>query len=130
MQTEVEDQESGSCEMEYEGEQRFIERLEQYLNENDNMMVEIEELELLLGPEDLEVDVRQISRYARRKKGRRIFEIFTSKGQGESLVASGVRWDERQRVLVTQEEESRGKAQEVGCGVNQSWAAVCQGIWE
>ena len=29
---------------------------------------------------------------------------------------------------MTQEEESRRKAQEVVCGVNQSWAAVCQSI--
>ena len=64
LQTEVEDQESGSCEMEYEGEHRwtardrtFIARMEQFLNENDNMKVEIEELELLLGPEDSEVDL-------------------------------------------------------------------------
>ena len=70
--------------------------MEQYLNENDNMKVEIEELELLLGPED----------YARRKKVRRIFEVFSSKGPSEFLVASRA----RQRVLVTQKEESRRKA--------------------
>ena len=96
------DQESGSCEMEYEWTARgraVIARMEQYLNENDNMKVENEELELLFGPEDSEVDFRQILRYAR------IFEIFGSKGQSEFLVASRVRWDERQRVLVTQEEE-------------------------
>ena len=47
---EVKDQESGSGEMEYEGEHRWtargrtvIARMEQYLNENDNMKVEIEE---------------------------------------------------------------------------------------
>ena len=56
--TEVEGQESGSCEMEYEGEHRcmfrdgtVIARMEVYLNENDNMRVEIENLEFLLGPE-------------------------------------------------------------------------------
>ena len=47
LQTEV-DKESGSGEMEYEGEYRwsardrtFIARMEQYLNENDSMKVEI-----------------------------------------------------------------------------------------
>ena len=71
----MEDQESGSCEMEYEGEHRWtardrtvIARMEQYLNENDNMRVEIEELEFLLCPEDSEVDLRQILRYARRRR--------------------------------------------------------------
>ena len=114
-----------------EGEHRWtardrtvIARMEQYLDENDNMRVEIEELEFLLGPEDSEVDLRQILRYARRKKGGRIFDIFSSKGQSEFLVASRRRWDERQRVLVTQEEESRRKAQEVDYEVNQNWTAV------
>ena len=70
--------------MKFEGEHRWsardrtvIARMEQYLNENDNMRVEIEELEFLLGPEDSEVDLRQILRNARRKKGGRIFEIFS-----------------------------------------------------
>ena len=43
------------------------------------MKVEIEELELLLGPEDSEVGLRQVSRYARKNKGCQIFEIFSSK---------------------------------------------------
>ena len=47
--------------------------MEQYLNQSDSMRVEIEELESLLGPEDSEVDLRQILRYARRNKGGRIF---------------------------------------------------------
>ena len=76
LQTEVEDQESGSCEMEFEGEHRWtardrtvIARMEQYLNENDNARVEIEELESLLGPEHSEMDFRQFLRYARRQQG-------------------------------------------------------------
>ena len=55
----------------------------------------------------------------RRKKGGRIFQIFSLKGQSEFLVARRVRWDERQRVLVTQEEESRRRAQEVDYEVCQ-----------
>ena len=83
LQTEVEGQESDSYEMEYEGQHRWptrdrtvIARMAHYLNENDNMRVEIEELEFLLGPEDSE----EILRYARRTKGGRIFEIFGSNG--------------------------------------------------
>ena len=85
LQMEVGDQESCSCGMEYEGEHRWtardrtvIARMEQYLNEKDHVKVEIEEL--LLGPEGSEVDLRQIPRYARRKKGGRISDIFSSKG--------------------------------------------------
>ena len=43
---------------------------------------------------------------ARQKKGRKIFEIFSSKGPSEFLVVSRAR-DDYQRMLVTQEEESR-----------------------
>ena len=62
------------------------------------------------------------------KKGGRISDIFSSKGLSEFLVASRVRWDERQRVLVTQEEESRWKAQEVDYEVNHNWTAVDQSV--
>ena len=91
-----------------------------------SLKVEVEELELLLGPEDSEVDLRHILMNARKKKGRKIFGIFSSKGPSEFLVVSRTRWGGYQRMLVTQEEESRRRAQEVDCGVNQSWAAVYQ----
>ena len=120
LQMEMEDHENCSGEQEFEGEHRWtardrtvIARMEQYLNENDSMQVEVEELQLLFGPEDSEVDLRQIFTYPRRNKGRRIFELFSSKGRSEFLIASRARWDERQRVLVTQEEESKRKAQVV-----------------
>ena len=82
----------------------------------------------MLGPDDSEVDLRHILMCARKKKSRKISEIFSSKGPSEFLVVSRARWDQHQRVLVTQEEESRRKAQEVGCGGNQSWAAVYQSM--
>ena len=63
-----------------------IARMEQYLNRSDSMKVEIEELYSLLGPEDWEVNLRQILRNAN-KKGGRIFDIFSSEGQSEHLVA-------------------------------------------
>ena len=64
-QTEVEDQESGSYEKEFEGQHRrnvrdrtVIARMEQHLNESDCMKLEIAGLELPLGPEDSEVHRR------------------------------------------------------------------------
>ena len=66
------------------------------------------------------MDLRQILRNARRKKGGRIFEIFSSKGQSEHLAACRVRWDERQRPMSTQEEEARRNVQEVDYEVNQN----------
>ena len=94
-----------------------VANMEQHLN--GNMRVEIEELEFLFGPENSEVELRQILRYARRKQGGRIFEHFSSKGQSERLAASRVRWDERQRLMVTQEEESRREAQDVDHDVEE-----------
>ena len=111
---EVKDQEFA-----YEGEYRWtardrvvIAKMEQYLNESDNMNVEIEELELLLGPEDSQFDLRHILMNASKKKGRRIFEIFSSQGPSQFLMVSRARRDERQMVLVRQEEASRRRAQE------------------
>ena len=131
-QTEVEDKEGGSYEKEFEGEHRWtachkrvIARTEQYLSKSDSMRVEIEELESLLGPEDSEEDLSQILRYASFLKRGRIFDIFRSQGR---LAASRVRRDERQRLMGTQEEEARRRAQEVDRGVNQSWTAVFQSI--
>ena len=43
--------------------------MEQYLNESDSMKVEVEELELLLGPEDSEVDLRDIFEVCEEEKG-------------------------------------------------------------
>ena len=72
LQMDVEDQENCSCGMEYGGEHRWtvrdgagIARVLQYLDENDSMKVKVVESELLLAPEDSEVDLRQ-----RRKKAR------------------------------------------------------------
>ena len=69
-QTEMEDQESGSYEKEFEEQNHrwnardraVIAKMEQYLNKSDSIKVEVEELQFLRGPEDLEVILKQILR--------------------------------------------------------------------
>ena len=74
-------------------------RTKQYLEEGKKMKVDIEELESLLGPEDLDADFRRIIEEARDKKGCAIFETFSSDGPSEFLVVSSTRWDEHQKRL-------------------------------
>ena len=95
---EVEEQEFGAC-GKYEGNYWWTARgycngAEQYLNESDNKKVETEELELLLGPKDSEVDLRFTVMNARRTKVRRFFQIFSSQSRSEFLVVGAPRWDE------------------------------------
>ena len=104
-QTEMEDQDSGSKEKEVEGQHRWnardrtvIARMEQYLTENDSIKVEIEELELLLGPEDSEVNLRHILRYAR-KKGATSSKSFARKDRVSTWRC--------QRLKALQEEKAR-----------------------
>ena len=63
------------------------------------MKVEIEELESLLGPDDLNVDLRRIIDEARDKKGCAIFATFSSDGPSEFLLVSGTRWDKHHKRL-------------------------------
>ena len=46
----------------------IIARMERYLNESENMKVDIEKVELLRGPKDSEVDLRYTLTNARRKR--------------------------------------------------------------
>ena len=71
------------------------------------MLVEVEELESLLVPEDSEVDFRRILEEARNKQGRAISETFSSHNPSEFLVVSRARWDEHQRKMSLQNEELR-----------------------
>ena len=48
--------------------------------EGDSLQLEVEELESLLGPEDSKEDFRRILEEVRNKKGRTIFESFSSEG--------------------------------------------------
>ena len=52
------------------------------------MKLEIEELELLMGPEGLEVNLRYILMNASRR-GSRIFEIFSTKEKREAPETEG-----------------------------------------
>ena len=65
--------------------------MEDYLKRCDDMKVEIEALELLMDPEDAEVCLRNILTHARRR-GSRIFEIFSTKEKLDHSVASRNRW--------------------------------------
>ena len=113
-QTEMEVQESSRNAR----EGKVTARMEQYLNARDCMKLEIKELELQLGPEGSEVNLRYILRNASRKGGR-IFEIFNTKEEREHLVVSKVRWDERQRLKVAQGERARRNVQEAGDEVDR-----------
>ena len=91
-----------------------------YLKSSDCLKLEVEELELLLGPEDSEVTVRKILRHVTRR-GNRIFEIFNTQEKSEHSAASKVRWDERQRLKMAQEERVRGSATEADDGDDFCW---------
>ena len=75
-------------EMEVEGsswsscERKVIAKIEAYLNKHDNVKVEVEELKLMVGPEDSEVNLRKISMNAS-KSGRKCFEILSTKERNE-----------------------------------------------
>ena len=55
-----------------------------------------------------------------------IFGIFTSTEKSEHLVASRVRWDERQMLKVAQEESASRDVQEVDDEVDHNWTAACE----
>ena len=73
------------------------ERTKQYLEEGYSVKVEVEELEDLLGPEDVDVDFGRIMREARDERGRNIFKTFSSDGLSNFLVAEWSRWDKYKR---------------------------------
>ena len=78
--------------------------MENYLNKSDCLKLETEELELLMGPEDSEVNLRYILTSASSRSSR-IFASFITKEKSEHFVASKVRQDERQRQRVQAQEE-------------------------
>ena len=78
-------------------ERTIIARTKQYLEESYSVKVEAEELEELLGPDDVDVDARRILKEASDAKGCATFETFSSDGLSEFLVASRSRWDKYKR---------------------------------
>ena len=56
------------------------------------MKVQVEALEDLLGPEDVDVDFRRILKEARDERGRKVFETFSSDDLS-FLVAEWSGWD-------------------------------------
>ena len=78
-------------------ERTIIARTKQYLEESYSVKVEVEELEELLGPDDVDEDARRILKEASDAKGCATFETFSSDGLSEFLVASRSRWDKYKR---------------------------------
>ena len=65
-------------ECERERESTIIARTKLYLESSYSVKVRVAELEGLHGPEDVDVDFRRILKEARNKRGRKIFETFSS----------------------------------------------------
>ena len=64
-----------------------------------SVKMRVEELEELLGPEDVDVDFRRILKEAGDERGRKIFDIFSSDDLS-FLVAEWSRWDKYKRAPV------------------------------
>ena len=90
------DGKQGSYEEEGSGwnarERTIIARTKQYLEKSYSVKVQVEALEALLGPEDVDVYFRRIQKEARDEQGRKIFETFSSNDRC-FLVADWSRWD-------------------------------------
>ena len=61
------------------------------------MKVRIEELQDLLGPEDVDVDLIRILKDAGDERGLNIFETFSADGPSNFLIAEWSRWDKYKR---------------------------------
>ena len=70
--------------------ERPSQRTKQCLEEGYSVKVEVEGLEDVLGPDDVDVDFRRILKEARDEKGCATVETFSTDGQSEFLVAKSV----------------------------------------
>ena len=61
-------------------ERTTIARMKQYLERSYNVKVEVEEMEDLLRPDDVDVDFRRILKEAEMKEGCETFETFSTDG--------------------------------------------------
>ena len=62
-------------------ERTIIARTSQFLERSHSVKARFEELQDLLGPEDVDVDLRRILKDARDERGRNIFETVSSDGE-------------------------------------------------
>ena len=99
-----------------------IARMETDRNKNNCLKLDIEELELLMGPQDSEVDLRYLLMNASKRSSRICEWAFGSK--------QSVRWDEcqRQRVTQAQEEGSQRSVQDENDIGDVCWTEACEGI--
>ena len=71
----------------------------QCLERSFSVKVRVEELEGLLGPEDVDVDFKRILKEARNERGRNVFETFSSDDMS-FLVAECSRWDKYKKSVM------------------------------
>ena len=74
----------------------IIARIKQYLERSFSVKVQVEALEALLGPEDVDVHLRRILKDARDEQGRWVFETFGSEDLS-FVVGDWSRWDKYKR---------------------------------
>ena len=97
--------------------EQFLKKKKRYLDRSESQGVDIGELEYyLLGPSELDVDIRYLALHARGEQQQRLFHTFSQKGTTDFLVTPAARWDEHERKFVTPEQ----KCQEL-CQANK-WA--------
>ena len=85
-------------------ERTAIAKMKHYVNNSDCIKLEIGEVEeCSFGPEYSDVYVKHMLRNATR--GRKHFEVFSVKEEGEHQVASKWRWDDCQRQRKSQDEK-------------------------
>ena len=89
-------------------ERTIIVRTKQHLERSFSVKVQVEALEDLLGPDDVEVDLRRILKEVRDGRGRHIFQTFGSKDV-RFLVAEWSRWDKYKRASWRQDSSASGR---------------------
>ena len=77
-------------------ERTIVARTKQFLERSHSVKVQVEAFEALLGPEDVDVDLRRILKEPRDEQGRRVFETSSS-NDVSFLVADWSRWDTYKR---------------------------------
>ena len=105
-------------------ERRVTTGMEGYLDKSDGIKVEIEVLELLMDPEDSEACLRYILTHARRR-GSRIFDIFSTEETIDHLVASRDRWLEYQGKKIDKQERWLSDLQNVNYERTMAKAPPC-----